>query len=443
MMVVLSESGESLLALQKSKALEDFEGVVGEADSSPDFDVPPIADVYRRVWLPTRIVAIDASTLTHKVQNGFPGAEASLLMLSVVFIDVSRVAAIDPDEIPSPRIFNELDRAHTLDAVLPGANVVRGGIDGDTPVEFFRKTAHDALSGVLDSSHETLLETLRAISKERHRQSTIRCPIADCDKDYVPGHGEYRCPCDRKEVLFETDALRFHQRFNESGSNGEVHGEVRRVIEVLSLVNVIRFFERDDRLHYLKDCAFVLDGPLAVFGQPAWIAPYVREELIRINSKVRSKFGTDILVMGVEKTGQYVSHFRDIDWSDQKGPKGKFLPSTVLIPDAKYINRNIVLRPEDAKPSGADTYFGRKVFYKNKNSAHATLNLAMVNERAADFHCVVEEAFPRLGDALNILDHLSTYLYEDGFMPLVRAHAHAAIPLKQGTEILSALFRNS
>src|SRR5262249_4834394 len=153
--------------------------------------------------------------------------------------------------------------------------------------------------------------------------------------------------------------------------------------------------------------------------------------------------GSDLLLMGVEKSGQYVTHFSDIDWTDADGPRSKFPPQTVLAPSARYINRNIVFRPEDAKASGVDTYFGRKILYKTKSSAHAVLNLAIVNDEGEDFHNVSTDAFPRLGDALNILDNLSTYLYEDGFMPLVRAHAHAAIPLKRGTEILNALFRQS
>jgi hypothetical protein len=60
--------------------------------------------------------------------------------------------------------------------------------------------------------------------------------------------------------------------------------------------------------------------------------------------------------------------------------------------------------------------------------------------QSEDFSNTSMDAFPRLGDALNVLDHLSTYLYQDGFMPLVRAHAHAAIPLKRGTNILLGLF---
>lgn len=430
-------TGESLIALQKSAALRDFEGVVS-IQAERQRDTPTLSNITRSDWLPLRVVAIDGSSITHKVRNGFPGAEASLVMLSVVFIDVSKLAGIKPDEIPSPRVFNEMDRASTLDAVLPGANVVRGTLSGDTPVRFFRRTVFDTLSGYLDKNHETLLETVRAITGARSAE--IQCPIEDCSQSYKTASGEYQCNCGRNEALFETDAFRFQERFNELGTNGEVHGEVRHVIEVLSLVNILRFFEADERIHYLKDCAFVLDGPLAVFGQPAWLAPYIKREIIRISSKARAKNGCDLLVMGIEKSGQYVTHFHDIDWTDEEGPRTKFQNGSVFIPTSRYVNRNIVFRPESSKPSGIDTYFGRKVFYKTKNAAHAVVNIAIVNDFGEDFENVSGSAFPRLADALNILDHLSTYLYQDGFMPLVRAHAHAAIPLRRGTEILAGLF---
>lgn len=433
-------TGESLIALQKSVALRDFEGVIALRSENYVPDTAPVVEVPRKPWIPRRVVAIDGSSITHKVKNGFPGAEASLVMLSVVFIDVSKLASITPKEIPSPRIFNEMDTAHTLDAVLPGANIVRGGVEDDTPVNFFRKVVYDTLAGSLDNNHETLLDTLREITKSKS-ESNIGCPIEGCSKKYTSAKNKYFCGCERSAELFETDALRFHERFNELGSNGEVHGEVRHVLEVLSLVNILRFFEHDDRIHFLRDCAFVLDGPLAVFGQPAWLAPYVREEIVRISSKALSRNGCELLVMGVEKSGQYVTHFLDLDWTDSHGPRSKYPAQTVIIPGAKYVNRNIVFRPEDSKPSGIDTYFGRKVFYKTRSCSHAMVNIGIVNEEGRDFENTSHAAFPRLGDALNILDHLSTYLYQDGFMPLVRAHAHAAIPLQRGTEILTSLFK--
>ena len=408
-------TGESLIALEKSAARGDFEGAIA-----------------------VRSDALDGSSVTQRVQNGFPGAECSLVMLSVVFIDISKLAGIGSDEIPSPRIFHEMDRAHTLDAVLPGSNVVRKRDAADTPRRYFRATVFDALGGRLDEHHETLVETMRRIAAGR--SADIECPVDDCHRRYAGGRNAHPCGCPRAETMFETDTLRFHERFNDVGPNGEVHGEVRHVLEVLSLVNILRFFEKLERIHFLRDCVFVLDGPLAVFGQPAWLAPLIRAEIIRISASVRAATGGDLLVMGIEKSGQYVAHFEDLDWTDADGPRSKFAPGTALIPDARYVNRNIVFRPEASKPSGVDTYFGRKVFYKTRAAAHAVLNVAMSNAASTDFTNTSMAAFPRLGDALNVLDHLSTYLYQDGFMPLVRAHAHAAIPLRRGTDIIKGLF---
>lgn len=434
-------TGESLLHLERSKAVESFEGVIRVRKGVAP-DPVNIVDIDRDEWLPRRVVAIDGSSVTTRVQNGFPGAEASLITLSVVFIDLTELDKIDPDSIPSPRVFNNMDTASSLDAVLPGSNIVRDGNPNDTPKRFFRSTVFNALNGTLDAKHESLLGTLQSIIPAKPR--TISCPGEDCDEVVnidLTRDDQVCASC--QERLFPSDSLRFHERFNENGSNGEVHGEVRHVIEVLSLINILRFFEHDDRIAYLRDCVFVLDGPLAVFGQPAWIAPYVRNDIIRISEKALNKNSSDIVLFGVEKSGQYVSHFHDRDWTDEDGPASRYARGTVIIPDAKYINRNITFRPENAKPSGVDTYFGRKIFYKNNSGSGVIMNAAMVNNSGKDFHNTQPSAFPRLGHCLNVLDHLSTYLYEGGFIPLVRAHAHAAVPLKRGSEILSGLFPKS
>lgn len=429
-------NGESLIALQNSPVMKAFEGVIATRGEAEGRDPAPRVDIPRRNWLPRRILAIDGSIVTEKVKNGFPGAEVSLVTLAAVFIDVNKIAGIRPGDIPSPAVFNSLDTAQTHAAVLPGANVRHRDDALGTPQVFFRSKVYEALNAKVVEGHETMLETLRAINQSD--ASGVDCPIDGCRHKLDKGIDIYSCSCVNAATLYETDSLRIHERFSDVASNGDVHGEVRHVLEVLALINLLRFFEKH-KIRLLKDLAFVMDGPLAVFGQPAKIAPQIREELVRIGQVCREANGIEPLVIGVEKSGQYVSHFEDIDWTDERGPRSRFDPRTVLIPDSRYVNRNITLRPEKARPSGTATYFGRKVFYKTAAGAHAVLNIGMTNEDAADFTRADPACFPRLGDALNILDHLSTYLYQDGFMPLVRAHAHAAIPLKRGADILKGI----
>lgn len=435
-------TGESLLSLQQSEAFREFKGQVRLRPAGPTIG-PTILNVPRNGWTPRRVIAVDGSTLSEVLDNGFPMAEATLMKVSVVSIDLSKLATAQANDIPSPRAFYDMESASTFDCVLPGANIVRPAVEGDTPKRFFRQTAFDAFGGRLDSGHETLIETVRAIIGGPHAPNrAASCPVEECPRELLPGIGAYTCGCDRKETLFETDAFRFAERFSEVSTNGEAHGEVRHVLEIVSLVNMLRFFARDSAgLAYLRDNVFIVDGPLALFGHPAWLTPYLRTEFQRINNLCRAQ-GFDLAVFGYEKSGAFVDHFDRLDVSPERGPRGRHPPRTVFALDAAYINRNITLRPIDAKPHGQDTYFGRKLFYKTATSDHAVVTTAMTNSASLDFRRCDLACYPRLGDMLNVLDQLATYLHRDGFMPLVRAHAHAAIPLKRGADIIRSLFGN-
>lgn len=165
----------------------------------------------------------------------------------------------------------------------------------------------------------------------------------------------------------------------------------------------------------------------------------MRDEFERIALLCRAQ-GFELAVFGYQKSGAFVDHFESLDYSAEHGPRGAFATGTAFALDSAYINRNITLRPVHAKAHGQDTYFGRTVLYKTRAGEHAVINTAMTNQASRDFSSCDAACYPRLGDMLNVLDHLATYLYRDGFMPLVRAHAHAAIPLKRGGDILRSLF---
>ena len=96
--------------------------------------------------------------------------------------------------------------------------------------------------------------------------------------------------------------------------------------------------------------------------------------------------------------------------------------------------------PNSNKAYGQAVYYGRKVLYKNRAGQHAVVMTPIVNSAGRKPNGTELSAFPRLGEALDIVDDLYTHLYRDGFIPLVRANAHAAIPLRRGRRILQSLF---
>lgn len=432
-------SGESLPGLTTSRSVLDFQGVINIKDANEQHELPASVNPQRGCDRITRVIAIDGSTVPTPVRNGYPGAEAALMRIAAVVLDLQAIKNPDPRKIPRPSQIRDMEDCDAMDAVLPGCNVTEKDRLGDSPTRFFRRTIYQTLNGSIEKGHESLLDTLTAITASKPPQE-VQCPVEDCEEKVTPPEGEAHCPCSRRETLYQTDLLGIHERFDETGPNGQVYTLFQQVTEQLTLANILRYCEQAGNPAFIRDTAFILDGPLAVFGSAAWLHTWMRHEIERLHERRTSNGDPGILLMGVEKTGQFMEHLNQLDYSNRDGPKQVLPNSTALAPTGEYANRHILHRPPGAKDFGRQTYYGRKVMYKNRSGQHSVMTTPIVNEAGRNVECVSNEAFPRLGEALDIMDELSTYLYEDGFAPLVRAHAHAAIPLKAGAEILHKMF---
>ncbi len=434
-------TGESLIRLKNSRAVTDFNGIILQTDNQQPI-TPPVLTPQRRDWSARRVIAIDGSNLMHRVNNGLPAAEAGLLTASVVAIKLEELQAIPKDKIPSPRVFREMEDVAALEAVLPGLGVVRKGVDDDTALNFFRQATFDTLSSSIAKDHETLLETLHDICIKAGFQTNIDCPMSDCDRKFIHRPGSYPCQCERREQLFETDILRLHEYFDDGHSAGEALNRLMSTIEILVLLNVLRFFVNKAPT-YLASSVFVLDGPLAIFGTPASLLGSIRKELKSLNQIAMDKAGTEIALFGLEKSGRFKEHWQQLDWQDNQGPRSGFPEKTVIVPDDEYISTYVKPRNKPGKPFGEDTHFGRIVLYKTNRGKHAVIHTAMLNELSDNFRDNSARCYVRLGDILDTVDQMATYMYDDALIPIVRAHAHAAIPLKQGADIISTLLGES
>ena len=431
-------TGESLIWLENSQSLKDFEGVILKKEGA--WPQPTTLKVERRGWWPHRVIAIDGSNVIKRINNGFPGAEAGLLLISVISIKLKMLRDIVASkQIPRPSVFHNMEGVGTVEAALPGINVVKRGVDDDSPLRYFRRTVHETLKDARlgGPNTETLLETLRGLSENISPKG--KCPGEECDVQIdaqLLKQGK-SCPA-CKEKLYETDILRLHEYYDGITSSGEVHGRFRSAVEVLVLLNILRFFAQNSP-QYLADSVFVMDGPLAVFGTPASLLRPIRDELIKINDMCREKTGKDIALFGVEKGGILYEHWEHIDHDEKRGPRMRYPDSSVIAPTGSYIMENVKPSKGD-RYYGGGTHFGRFVLYKTNKGEHVVVNTAMLSKASQDLNSDKPECYHRLGDILDVLDHLATYLYTDGFMPLVRAHANAAIPLKRGSDIIQSLF---
>lgn len=404
----------------------------------------PISDIRPSQWTPDWVLAIDGSHLPVPVRNGFPGAEIGYITVASVLLDIAKIKELDAHRPVDPREFRSTERAESIDSALPGCNVVID--DRRSPVDSLRRILFEVFSDVrMSPEGESLLDTYEALLAYKPRDSREqRCPYhEEClapDELYQRGQGEYACPCAHARPLYSTDALRIHEGMLPAGSNGAMFAEIMQVWERVWFVHILRTLERKGWLSTLRRLAIVIDGPLAVFGHPAWLSQAIYEELIRINGiATRLNHGLDLLIIGVEKSGMFVNHLADLDRAPD-GAEGQFPIQTAALLSDPYIKRNIIFS-DSHKPYGQDTYFGRKLFYKTLSGSLIVATLPFLSSLHRDTSRADPEQYPRLADAMSILDQLVSSRFPNSLSPLVAAHAEAAIPLHLGQRVLEDLAR--
>ncbi len=437
-------SGESLPEFTQSESVRRFQGMINIQDATEQHALP--ATVGPRGLMPniTRVIAIDGSHISSRVKNGYPGAEAALLRIAAIVLDIEKVRNPGHRTFLSPKEMRDLERCSAVDAVIPGRNVTEKGRQDDSPIRFFRRTIWEILQGRLEQNHETLLDTMITITSTRKDDYEIMCPVEDCERKVSPDPSQPTiCPCEEREPVYPTDSLRLQERFEENGHNGQVYTLVRQVTEQLVLMNILRYFDQHGTQEFIDHTAFIIDGPLAIYGMPAWLKPYLQAEVVRIHDKFRQNGHLGLLLFGIEKGGEFLEHLRELDQPGENDSEPPIPNKTVLAPDTQYIHHYIIAKAAKTKDYGKDTYYSRKLLYKNATGQHSVITTPMINDASQDLSNCQPEAFPRLGNALELMDELSSYLYQDSFAPLVRAHAHAAIPIKVGTRILSELLPHS
>lgn len=393
-------------------------------------------------WQPKFVIAIDGSHQETFVETGYPGAEVGYVTTAAVVMDMAKIKELDPHRPVNPKLFRETERVGSIDSAFPGCNIV---IDSEKSAKnSLRKMLFETLDEIrLFEKGESLLETYEALLEHKPEGKEPDCPYfeeGDCqanDKKFLREKGSYLCQCQNENTLYSTDALRVHERMVPDSANGEMFGEIVQVLERIVVIHILRAFKQQDALWLLKDTGIVIDGQLAVFGSPAWLHSAIREELYLINEAAKPIIGQDLLIIGIEKSGTFVNHFERIDQVEHGG-QGKFPSQTVSLLSDEYIKKNIIFS-ESSKAYGADTHFGRKLFYKTVSGARLVASLPFLNDSHREMTNAKPNQFPRLSDALSLLDQLVSSRYPNSLSPLISAHAEAAIPMNIGARVLEEM----
>jgi hypothetical protein len=354
-----------------------------------------------------------------------------------VLLNLAEMARLDEQRPVDPLEFRKTEEASTVDAALPGSNVVTRS--HTSARDSFRESLYEVLQDVVVDQEDgtRLLDTYEALLAHKP-QGRQECPYASegcIERVEIPA-GVSSCSCPKKRPLYSTDALRIHENFRDMGTNGEAFGEVRQIWEHILFVHVLRLFEKKQLLGRMDRMAFVMDGPLAIFGDPAWLSAAISRELKRLNGVVRAATNRDLLILGIEKTGTFVMHFDEIDKADDGS--ANFSSRTFMLPTDKYIKDRIIFSTS-TKRYGMDTYFGRKLFYKTESGARIVADIPFLDDNQDTLDTDDISLYREFGSVCALLDTLASSRYPNSVSPLISAHAQAAIPLRLGTKVLQQL----
>ncbi|MCY4628082.1 MAG: hypothetical protein OXE58_11035 [Acidobacteria bacterium] len=416
--------------LDRRRIVEAFGDRLAQGVNLPPKSLPRFEPFPRGTSRPI-VVALDGSSIYHRIPARLPVTEAGLLSIAIVRIDVQglvNLARLPESGAIDPVQLRDTEDTSTLQLALPGRNA--RSADGQVSRDWFRSVVQEAL----ESGHfggETLADTLHALLARTHEERNIKCPNVLCEsRPLTPPPGQLRSRCQNcGTAVLLSDALRAQEIFSDEQPCGDAHGRIRQAFEILCLLNLLRgLVESPNGRAALRRIAFVLDGPLAAFSTIAAIQPGVLQEISRIDSLLSPG---RLLVMSAVKTGAFVQHFAELD--EAPAPDSRIPRGTVFLPDDDYIRENIIARTTD-QPWGQITYFGRPVVVKTHGGQRLFLNLAQP-EAAPPLtdapHPVV------LKEAIATAERLGVGHHE--FLPLRRAHAKAAIPLRIGTTIIESL----
>ena len=266
-----------------------------------------------------------------------------------------------------------------------------------------------------------------------------KCP--DCSEgpvvvEDVPG--AQHCPYCKAEV-YPADCLRLWEEVSEYQSNVQALSRFMLQVEHMIPIHYMRYLA-ENSLRSLGSLAFFVDGPLAVFGNAAWLHGTIMSYIAKVNEHLKGIGQPGVLVIGLQKSGQVVDHAALIE---------RFVPTNRVFPiDDEYRYEYILVGREPAgKGFGSETYYGQDFIYRTPSGRTFVFAIPypFASKDGPGFVQAKTEIgrYEELPRALALIEHFESDLYANAVVPIALAHRYTAISLVPGGRVLDILTREA
>lgn len=379
--------------------------------------------------------AFDGTPNEVSIEDNFPSTQVAFIQIASVLVDLDRMLGQNGSFFVDPAEIRASVDSVVEDLVFPSSYACR--TDMPTCRDSWRAEVYDHLSKTYKVSQIPLLDTFIKLAQYRSELSSneggvklFRCTASDdChERDIDLPYVGMPCPgCGG--MLFPTDALRIHEEVSEIQSNKTAMTRLMILLEHLTMVAHVDYIA--NRLtRALGQSAFIIDGPLALFGPQAWLHNSIHHYLSDLNIRLAESSIRPPVIVGIEKTGGFAEHANAL--------RDKIPSRTLMMLPNDYIFSHILPSRAPANSfHGKDEYYGQKFFYKTAEGHMLTITVPPRRKDVDDPHD--PRHYPTLPDTLALLDRIGTMYHIDAVIPVALAHRYAAISLSTGSDVLREL----
>ncbi|MBB3804272.1 hypothetical protein FHR51_000383 [Xanthomonas arboricola] len=393
--------------------------------------------------LPRLVIASDASKSDTPINERLPSTQVGFLKVSHVLVDMQKYAGLVPpggrfvDPFRAAEIHRE---AHPVTFTMPGSNVrYKGNV---SVKDGFRQALFDHLGRVGSESGrgQSLLKTLRDL--EVGPIGLNKCPSCQQAITVTFDSIEDKLPCPKCQAsIYVSDSLRLHEGISDFGDNSSAMTRMMNAVEHLMLATFIKQVQLENS-HQLADLSFVMDGPLAIFGEPAKLSQRLQRLVHEVNSDLLKRNLRPMLVLGLQKTGGLMDHAKLIE--------AHIKPGSLRVVDDTYRNDYVTGADSPADNFGNETYYGQdflfrteggRIFnfaipypFRDKSHYEGGAGFAKAKVDLARYGSLIQQA-------CDLIRHFEMDLYDSAIVPVALAHRHASISLTPGGRVLDLMVR--
>jgi hypothetical protein len=418
------------------------------------FSVPPAFDPS---LLPERVIAVDGSYHESSIDEKLPSTKVGYIKIGAVLIDLGQYGnlRVNGGRFVDPFRVAEIENNNSpLTFAVPSANIRTKGKKSvrDSFREIMDNHLYSAKTRFVENDPDSSLRTtLFHLASDRpgdmgtgdpKKLRLHRCPNDDCEYgpiEIVDSDVQQFCPSCNGPV-YAADCLRVWEEVSDFQSNVQAISRFMMQLEHLLPIHYTRFLFAKSPAS-LSSLVFFVDGPLAVFGNGAWLHSVIMKFLARLNGALVNSGHDPVLLIGLQKSGQVVDHVSMIS---------KHLPENRLYAiDDEYRYKYILSgREPSGNGFGSETYYGQDFIYKTRTNRIFVFAIPFPSAKkqpAEEFLMNKTDLgkYTELPRALALINHFESDLYKNAVVPIALAHRYTAISFSPGGRVLDVLTKTA